>query len=234
MSTSHPIVSRDQWLAQRRELLREEKELTVLRDRLSAKRRGLPWVRVDEPYAFDTTSGKRTLLELFGGRTQLAVYHFMFAPEWEAGCKSCSFWADSFDHMAPHVAHRDVTFLAVSRAPLAKLQAFQQRMGWSFAWVSSFESSFNHDFGVSFTADQLAQGGLAYNLGTQQPHGPEMPGISVFARDGEQIFHTYSAYARGLDMMNVAYQWLDLVPKGRDEQADRPMAWLKLRDQYVG
>jgi predicted dithiol-disulfide oxidoreductase (DUF899 family) len=234
MSPSHPIVSRDQWLAQRRELLREEKELTAMRDRLSAKRRGLPWVKIDERYVFETTSGKRSLLDLFGGRTQLAVYHFMFAPEWEAGCKSCSFWADSFDHMTLHVAHRDVTFLAVSRAPLAKLQAFKQRMGWSFAWVSSFESSFNRDFGVSFTAEQLAQGELAYNLGTQQPGGPEMPGISVFARDGEQIFHTYSAYARGIDMMNAAYQWLDLVPKGRDEQEVRPMSWLKLRDQYVG
>ena len=227
------IVTRNEWLARRKELLDEEKRFTRLRDELSAKRRALPWVKVDARYVFQTESGQRTLHELFAGRGQLAVYHFMFAPEWEAGCKSCSFWADNFDHFGPHLAHRDVTFLAISRAPLATLLAYRKRMGWSFDWVSSFESDFNRDFGVTFTPAELAAGTIDYNFGKHKAYDGEMPGISIFARDGDEVFHTYSAYARGLDMMNAAYHWLDLVPKGRDEAEGHAMGWLRRRDEYV-
>ena len=233
MMNTKTIVTRNEWLARRKELLDEEKRFTRLRDELAAKRRALPWVEVDARYVFHTETGERTLPELFAGRGQLAVYHFMFDPEWEAGCKSCTFWADSFDHLGAHLAHRDVTFLAISRAPLAKLLAYKKRMGWTFDWVSSFESEFNHDFGVTFTPAELATGTIGYNYGKHKAYTAEMPGISVFARDGDEVFHTYSAYARGIDMVNPAYQWLDLVPRGRDEGEGQAMAWLRRRDEYV-
>jgi predicted dithiol-disulfide oxidoreductase (DUF899 family) len=225
-------VSREEWLKARTRLLEKEKEFTRARDRLSAERRALPWVRVDQPYVFRGPNGEVTLSELFSGRSQLVVYHFMFQPDWDAGCKSCSFWADNFERIVLHLAQRDVTLLAVSRAPLAKLTAFAKRLGWSFPWVSSLGSSFNQDFGVSFTPEQVATGEVHYNYRASRAWGEEMPGISVFAKaeDGS-VFHTYSTYARGLDMLNVAYHYLDLVPKGRDE-ADGPMKWLRLRDAY--
>jgi predicted dithiol-disulfide oxidoreductase (DUF899 family) len=232
MTNTHRTArSKEEWLAARTELLVREKELTRLRDRLAEQRRHLPWLEVEKTYVFEGARGRMTLPDLFDGRSQLVVYHFMFGPDWEAGCKSCSFWADNFDRIVVHLAQRDVTFAVVSRAPLAKLRAFAERLGWSFEWVSSLGTDFNFDFGVSFSARQVAQGEIPYNYAMHRAHGTEMPGISVFVRDGETVFHTYSCYARGLDMMNTAYHYLDLVPRGRDE-GDGPMAWLKLRDQY--
>ena len=231
--TDHQIVSRTEWIEARRRLLAEEKEFTRQRDQLSQARRQLPWVRVDKPYVFDTTSGKRTLSELFAGRSQLVVYHFMFGPDWEAPCKSCSFWADNFERNVVHLNARDVSMIAVSRTPLAKLAAFRQRMGWTFAWASSGESDFNFDYGVSFRPDDKA---VSYNYAPKTSAITELPGISVFCKDASgAVFHTYSCYARGLDLMNTAYQYLDLVPKGRDE-ADlaHSMAWVRFRDSYGG
>jgi predicted dithiol-disulfide oxidoreductase (DUF899 family) len=227
----HQTVSREQWLAARRALLADEKEFTRWREQLSARRRELPWLRVEQNYTFDGPSGKRTLPELFAGRSQLVVYHFMFGPEASAGCRGCSFWADSFDGSTAHLAQRDVTLVAVSRGPLPKLQAFAKRMGWSFPWFSSTDSAFNFDYGVSF--DESAHE-KSYNYGSQKPQGSEMPGISVFVRaQNGDVFHTYSCYARGIDMMNVTYQYLDLVPKGRDEAAlSSPTAWLRHHDEY--
>lgn len=229
--TNDRVRSKKEWIAARKELLAREKELTRLRDRVSEQRRRLPWVAVEKRYVFDGERGETTLADLFAGRSQLVVYHFMFGPDWEVGCKSCSFWADNFDGIIPHLEQRDVAFAVVSRAPLAKLRAFAERLGWSFEWVSSLRSDFNFDFGVSFSPEEIATGEIPYNYGVQRAFGEEMPGISVFFREGETVFHTYSCYARGLDMMNTAYHYLDLVPKGRDE-ADGPMAWLRLRDQY--
>ena len=225
--------SKDEWLKARKQLLAKEKELTSLRDSLSAERRALPWLRVEKSYLFDTPKGQKTLVELFDGRSQLVMHHFMFAPEWEAGCKSCSFWAESFDRVPIHLAHRDVTFLAVSRAPLEKLQAYARRFGWSFPWVSSAPSDFNFDFNVSFRPEELRSGRAVYNYGPLQYGESDMPGVSVFAKDGSgAVFHTYSAFARGIDALNVAYQYLDLVPKGRDEDDDEAMSWLRRRDEY--
>lgn len=225
--------SKDEWLAARKQLLAKEKELTRMRDRLAAERRALPWLRVEKRYLFDTPKGRQTLAELFDGRSQLAMYHFMYAPEWEAGCKSCSFWAESFDHIPVHLAHRDVTFLAVSRAPLETVQGYARRLGWSFPWVSSAPSDFNYDFNVSFRPEELKSGKAVYNYEPLRQLGEtDLAGVSVFAKDGSgAVFHTYSAFARGIDALNVAYQYLDLVPKGRDE-GDQPMGWLRRRDEY--
>ena len=230
----HSIVSRSTWLEARRALLAREKELTRQRDELSAARRALPWVRVEEAYQFDTVEGSRTLAELFGGKSQLLMYHLMFGPESEAACKSCSFWADNFNGITAHLAQRDVRMIAVSRGPVPKLQTFARRMGWSFPWVSSLGSRFNFDFGVSFTPEELSTGQIAYNYGKHGAHTSEMPGISVFARDaGGNVFHTYSCYSRGIEAMNGAYQYLDLLPRGRDEEGlPFPMAWLRHHDQY--
>ncbi|MGQ0677117.1 MAG: DUF899 domain-containing protein [Rhodospirillales bacterium] len=235
MIENHRIVGRDQWLAARKQLLAKEKEFTKARDRLSQERRALPWVRVDQDYAFDGPEGRETLGQLFAGKSQLAVYHFMFDPGWEAGCKGCSFWADSFERNVVHLAHRDVTLVAISRAPLPKLEAFKQRMGWTFKWVSSAGNDFNYDYHVSFAPEQPANGNAEYNYGPRTGNMPELPGLSVFYKDAKgAVFHTYSCYARGLDMLNAAYQFLDLVPKGRDE-ADLPytMAWVRHRDSYA-
>jgi len=231
---SHNIVSREQWLDARTRLLAREKEFTRARDRLSQERRELPWVRVDKTYMFDGPQGKESLADLFAGRSQLVVYHFMFAPDWEAGCKSCSFWADNFERNVVHLAHRDVTLIAVSRAPMSKLESFKRRMGWTFKWVSSADGDFNFDYHVSFTPDSLAGGEASYNYAPRTTSLTELPGISVFYKDADgSIFHTYSCYARGLDMMNAAYHYLDLVPKGRDEaDLGHPMAWLRHRDSY--
>ena len=230
----HKIVSREEWIAARKALMTREKELTQAREALSRQRRELPWVKVDKDYVFDGPDGKVTLGDLFKGRPQLVVQHVMFAPEWDAACKSCSFWVDGFERMVPHLAARDTTMVAVSRAPLAKLEAFKQRMGWTFDWVSSGTNDFNYDYGVSFTQGQIDAGDAKYNYGTTPLYGPELPGISVFFRDDKGIvFHTYSTFARGLDMMNAAYHYLDLTPLGRHEEGlPYPMDWVRLRDQY--
>lgn len=230
----HTVVSREDWIAARKKLLAEEKALTRARDRLSQQRRELPWVRIDKPYRFDSPEGRRTLGELFAGRSQLVVYHFMFDPSWEVGCKSCSFWADNFDGIVVHLNQRDVSFVAASRAPLSRIEPFKRRMGWRFPWVSSAPSDFNYDYRVSFTPEERARGDIDYNYGPQQIKDPERPGISVFYKNGAgEIFHTYSCYARGLDMMNTAYHYLDLVPKGRDEDGlPHFSAWLRLHDSY--
>ena len=225
----HRIVSRDQWLQERTAFLAKEKEMTKLRDRLSAERRDLPWVRVEKTYAFDTPTGRQTLADLFDGRSQLIVYHFMFAPEDDVGCKSCSFWADNFNPNVIHLNARDVSFAAVSRAPLDKLEAYRERMGWNFHWVSSGATDFNFDYGVSFKPEQ--QGEDVYNYGTLAPRIADREGLSIFAREDGSIFHTYSAYARGIDLVNTAYNYLDLVPRGRDE-GDQGQAWVRRHDEY--
>jgi predicted dithiol-disulfide oxidoreductase (DUF899 family) len=227
----HRVVSREEWIAARKQLLAKEKDFTRLRDRLSAERRSLPWVRVENGYVFDTLHGRRTLPDLFDGRSQLVVYHFMFDPAWETPCKSCSFWADNFERNVVHLANRDVTLIAASRASLAKLEAFKKRMDWTFTWVSSGGNDFNFYYGVSFRPDDAGQ--ATYNYAPKSSNMTELPGISVFYKDaGGAVFHTYSAYARGLDMMNAAYHYLDLVPKGRDEAGAHPQAWVRYRDSY--
>ena len=228
------VVSRDEWLAARKQHLSKEKEFTRLRDKLSAERRELPWVKVEKNYVFDAPKGRETLADLFDGRSQLIVYHFMFGPEWEQGCPSCSFLSDHIDGSIAHLAHRDVTFVVVSRAPLPKIEAFKKRMGWRFKWVSSYGNDFNFDYHVSFTKDDMAKGKVYYNYEKNEFPSDEGPGISVFYKDGRgEIFHTYSSYARGLDILVGAYNYLDLVPKGRDE-AELPwtMAWIRHHDKY--
>jgi predicted dithiol-disulfide oxidoreductase (DUF899 family) len=227
------IGTREKWLAQRLELLAQEKELNRRRDELAAARRRLPWVPVERDYRFEGADGTRTLAELFDGCSQLAVYHFMFGPDWEEGCPSCSFWADNYDGVTTHLAHRDVRLVAVSRAPYATLAAYRDRMGWSFPWYSSDDNGFNVGFHVSFTAEQQERG-AEYNYAPSPNPPEEAPGLSVFASDGSgAVFHTYSTYARGLDPFNTAYQLLDLVPKGRDEDGlPWSMAWLRRHDAY--
>jgi predicted dithiol-disulfide oxidoreductase (DUF899 family) len=230
---SHSVVSHDEWLAARTRFLAREKEFTRLRDELSRERRDLPWERIEKPYVFDTPSGRETLVQLFGERSQLVVYHFMFGPDWAEGCPSCSFWADSFNGVDSHLRQRDVSFVAISRAPVAQIEAFRQRMGWSFKWVSSGSTDFNFDFGVSFTPEQVKSGAGFYNYGNQKV-GAEMPGFSAFCRDARgTVFHTYSAYGRGIDLLNTAYNILDLAPKGRDEAGLKsPGAWIRHHDRY--
>ncbi len=232
--TGHEIVSREEWVAARKELLTKEKESTRQRDALSAERRKLPWVKVDKPYVFDGPRGKETLVELFENRSQLIVYHFMFSPEWDEGCPHCSFWADNFNGLGVHLNHRDVTLVAVSRAPLAKIEQFKKRMGWSFKWVSSFQSDFNFDYQVSFTPEQIRSGSVLYNYEKTNMDIADREGVSVFYKDERgAVFHTYSSYARGIDMLNTAYHYLDLVPKGRDEDAlEFTQAWVRHHDRY--
>jgi predicted dithiol-disulfide oxidoreductase (DUF899 family) len=230
----HQVVTANEWIASRKELLRKEKEFTRLRDELSRQRRELPWERVEKEYVFDTPSGKEMLAGLFAGRSQLIVYHFMFGPGWEQGCPSCSFLADHLDGAAVHLANRDVTLVVVSRAPLAQIEAFKKRMGWRFKWVSSYGSDFNHDYHVSFTKDELAKGKVYYNYNLGEFPSEEAPGASVFHKDATGgLFHTYSSYARGLDILVGAYNYLDLVPKGRDEDSlDFTMSWVRHHDRY--
>jgi predicted dithiol-disulfide oxidoreductase (DUF899 family) len=261
--TKHTIGTREEWLAARLALLEEEKELTRRSDRLARRRRELPWVRIEEDYRFETDKGSVSLAELFAGRSQLLVYHFMFGPEYTAGCPSCSAIADGFDGIAVHLANHDVTLAAVSRAPLAKLQAYKRRMGWTFPWASSFGSDFNADFSVGFTEEQQRQGGIEYNFRREAPapeplagtttqerrsrgsEGPvaelaattgtdvatyarERPGVSAFVLDDGAVYHTYSAYARGLDGLWSMYQWLDRAPLGRNETG----VWWRRHDEY--
>jgi predicted dithiol-disulfide oxidoreductase (DUF899 family) len=230
----HQIVSRDEWLTARRALLAKEKNHTRHGDLLGAERRALPWVKVDKSYVFDTPGGKKTLGELFGGRSQLVVYHFMFGPDWEEGCPSCSFLCDHLDGTVAHLAQRDVALIAVSRAPLSRIEPFKKRMGWRFDWVSSFGSDFNRDYHVSFTPEELATGKVAYNFGQDGFPAEEAHGISVFHRNAAgEIFHTYSAYARGAEPVVGTYSLLDMVPKGRDEDSlPWTMAWVRHHDRY--
>jgi len=232
--TDRPVVSRDQWTAARRRLLVEEKEFLRLRDQLSQERRELPWEKVEKHYVFEGGAGKETLADLFAGRHQLIIYHFMFAPDWDTGCKSCSFWAYNFNGIVAHLQQRDVSLAAVSRAPIAKLRSFAARLGWTFKWVSSGDTDFNYDYHVSFRPDEVARGAAEYNYAPYQGSTTDLPGFSVFFKDDSgSLFHTYSTYARGLDPMNAAYQLLDLVPKGRDEaRLPNSMAWVKLHDLY--
>jgi predicted dithiol-disulfide oxidoreductase (DUF899 family) len=228
---NHRVVSRDEWIAERKRLLAREKELTRLGDQIAQERRALPWVRIDKTYTFDTQAGPRSLAELFEGRRQLLVQHFMLAPDWGQGCKNCSYMADHTDPTTLHLAQRDVTFVAVSRAPLAEIEHFRQRMGWKFPWVSSHGNDFNRDFHVSFTAEELAIGEADYNFG-RTPPGEEMPGISAFWKeDSGEVFHTYSTYGRGVEVMMHTYRLLDLTAKGRDENG-HGMGWVRHHDRY--
>jgi predicted dithiol-disulfide oxidoreductase (DUF899 family) len=228
------IVTRDEWLAARRELLVREKAMTRAHDALAAERRRLPMVKVGKTYVFDTPAGRRTLAELFDGRSQLIVYHFMMAPDWVEGCPSCSFLADHIDGSAVHLAHRDVTLIAISRAPIANIEAFRRRMGWRFAWASSLGNDFNHDYAVSFTDEEIQSGRAVYNFGTAGFPLNEAPGLSVFYKDGAGgVHHTYSTYARGGEAVIGAYHYLDFVPKGRDEAGLAfTMSWVRHHDRY--
>lgn len=230
----HDVVSNERWIEARKALLAKEKEFTRMRDAISKERRKLPWERVDKEYVFDGPGGKETLADLFDGRSQLLVYHFMYGPDWTEGCKSCSFLADHFNPAIPHLRQRDVTMVAVSRAPLEILEAFKKRMGWSFKWVSSLANDFNRDYQVSFTEEELEKGDVYYNYARQGFPSTEAPGVSVFYKDENgEVFHTYSSYQRGLDMFITAYHYLDLVPKGRDEGGlSYTMEWLRLHDEY--
>jgi predicted dithiol-disulfide oxidoreductase (DUF899 family) len=227
------VVSRDEWLIARKDLLTREKELTRLRDEVSRHRRALPWVKIDKEYGFDGPDGKETLADLFAGRSQLIVYHFMLGPGWEEGCKSCSFLADHFDGANWHLPHRDVTFVVISRAPLAEIQSYQKRMSWRFKWLSSRRNDFNFDNHVSFTEEDEKKGKVYYNYATQEFISDELPGLSVFYKDENgNVFHTYSTYARGLDILVGTYNFLDLVPKGRDENPDSTMDSVRRHDEY--
>jgi predicted dithiol-disulfide oxidoreductase (DUF899 family) len=238
-ATSKPenskVVPPAEWLAARKELLKKEKEFTRLRDELSRERRELPWEKVEKAYAFDGPKGKETLADLFGGRSQLAVYHFMFGPGWKEGCPSCSFIADHINASAVHLAARDVRMVVVSRAPLPEIEAFQKRMGWRFHWVSSYGTDFNFDYQVSATKEEIAKGDVYYNYAIGKFPSEERPGTSVFYKDqAGNVFHTYSSYGRGLDILIGAYNWLDLMPKGRDEEGlPHGMAWVRHHDKYV-
>lgn len=228
------VVSEAEWLVARKDLLTREKELTRLRDEVSRHRRELPWTRITKEYVFDGPSGKETLTDLFDARSQLIVYHFMLAPGWKEGCKSCSYLADHFDGANWHLPHREVTFVAVSRAPLSEIQAYQHRMGWRFKWLSSHGTDFNFDYHVSATEGEQAKGKMYYNYEIQEWVNEEMPGLSVFYKDENgDLFHTYSTYGRGLDILVGTYNFLDLVPNGRDEEhLAFTMDWVRRHDEY--
>lgn len=231
---NHPVVSREAWLEARKALLLREKEHTRARDRLNQDRLALPWVKVDKTYMFDTPAGRKSLADLFDGRSQLMIYHFMLGPDWTAGCSGCSFLADHFDGARQHIIHHDVNLVAVSRAPLSKIEAYRQRMGWSFPWVSSNGSDFNYDYHVSYTPEDLAGDRINYNfqqIGVAQGHD-ELPGMSCFYKDDSgQVFHTYSSYARGMEEAIGALMLLDRAPKGRNEATT--MNWVRRHDEYA-
>jgi predicted dithiol-disulfide oxidoreductase (DUF899 family) len=230
---NHPVVPKAQWIAERKALLAREKELTRLRDQIASERRALPWEHIDKDYVFEAPEGRRSLADLFEGRRQLLVQHFMLGPGWAQGCPSCSYMADHIGGMQVHLEHRDVTVLVVSRAPLAEIERFRQRMGWQFRWVSSNGSDFNYDFGVSFTPEERAKGDVNYNFSMRAFPSEEAPGVSVFYKDDAgEVFHTYSTYGRGVEVMMGTYNMLDLTPKGRDEQAGHGMAWVRHHDRY--
>ena len=230
--TNNKVVPHEQWIEARAAFLNREKQFTRARDELTRQLRELPWEAVEKDYVFNGPDGKETLAELFDGRSQLIVYHFMFGPDWDAGCPHCSFWADNFDPVIVHMNQRDVSMVAVSRAPYTRLAAYRKRMGWSFKWLSSAGTSFNFDYGVSFTDDERERGEALYNFRKGDPGVSEREGFSVFYKDAAaKLFHTYSAYARGIDLQNTAYNYIDLVPKGRDE-GGRSQYWVRRRDEY--
>ena len=238
---THKVVSHDEWVAVRKKHLAKEKEFTRLRDQLSRERRELPWELVEKDYAFEGEGGRVSLHDVFGGRSQLVVYHAMFNPDtagpntdWttDAACFACSFWMDNLNGVSVHLNHRDITIVAVSRAPYPAIAAYKKRMGWTFPWFSSAGSDFNFDYHVSFGPDDLKAGKVEYNYRLIPWSGSEAPGISVFLKDGGAIYHTYSTYERGLDMLNVAYHYMDLVPKGRDEGDGGMHGWLRRHDEY--
>lgn len=230
----HEVTTQEKWLSARKELLAQEKEFTRQRDELSRRRRELPWVRVEKNYVFETPEGKQSLSDLFDGRSQLIIYHFMLGPGWEEGCKSCSFVADHIDGTLPHLEHRDVTLRVVSRAALPEIEAFKKRMGWKFKWASSNGNDFNFDYHVSFSKEELAEGKVYYNYGKSEFGAEEAPGISVFYKDEKgEIYHTYSSYARGVEPIVGAYNYLDMAPKGRDEDGLAfSMSWVRHHDRY--
>src|SRR5258708_6447845 len=231
----HQVVSQEKWIVARKALLTKEKVFTKLRDRLNQERRNLPWVKVEKDYVFDGPKGRERLADLFGKKSQLIVWHFMFGPDWAEGCSHCSLWADSFNGNVVHMAARDTTMLAISRAPLKKIAPFKKRMGWNFKWVSSFNSDFNYDYQASFGPEDFKRGRAIYNYREIKPFSDELHGVSVFYRDKlGDIYHTYSTYARGVDMLNNAYQFLDLTAKGRDEDwsSDHPSYWVRHPDKY--
>ena len=232
--TTHRITSREEWIRARLQHLAREKEFTRQRDELSRERRDLPWAKVDKTYMFDGSGGPVTLADLFEGRSQLIVQHFMFDPSWDEGCKSCSFWVDNFDGVVVHLNHRDVSFALVARAPIETLEAYRRRMGWRVRWVSSLHTDFNRDYHVTFAPEELEKGQVYYNYTTRAFPVAEGPGLSVFHKDTDgALYHTYSCYAHGLDMLNGAYHLLDLVPKGRDEaRLPSSMQWLRHHDRY--
>jgi predicted dithiol-disulfide oxidoreductase (DUF899 family) len=234
MMTNHAIVTREKWLEARRDLLAAEKDLMRRSDQVAQLRRQLPWIRVEKPYIFDGPHGRQALAELFDGRQQLVVQHFMLKPGAEQGCASCSYMADHTDGMTVHLAHRDVTFVAISRAPFAEIERFRRRMGWRFKWLSSFGTRFNYDFRVSFTPEEMAKGKVPYNYGTWPHASEELPGLSVFWKDDAgDVFHTYSTYGRGVEVMMGTYRLLDLTPKGRDEGGtSHKMKWVRHHDRY--
>lgn len=230
----HTVLSREEWIEARKTLLAKEKNLTLLREEVSKARRNLPWVKVDSDYVFEGADGEETLSDLFDGLSQLIIYHFMFGPDWEEGCKSCSYMADHFNPAITHLNARDISMVVISNGPLKKLEAFKARMDWSFKWLSSMNSSFNQDYGVTFSKNDIDSGTVHYNYKDQAFPMTEAPGVSVFIKDDEgAIYHTYSAFARGLDPMLTAYQYMDLVPKGRDEsELPFSMAWVHHHDRY--
>jgi predicted dithiol-disulfide oxidoreductase (DUF899 family) len=232
LTEQHTVVVHDEWIDARKALLAKEKEFTRLRDQLSRERRELPWERVEKEYVFNGPDGEQSLADLFDGRSQLVVYHFMFDPDaqWDEACKHCSFWADNFDPVIVHLNARDVTMVAVSRAELDKITRYRERMGWSFNWLSSHGSDFNFDYAVSFGADELEA--PVFNYGTLKPGFGDREGVSVFVRDGNEVFHAYSTYGRGIDMLNTAYHYLDIVPKGRGEEGGPPQQWVRRHDEY--
>ena len=232
---AHKVVSQEEWVDARKAHLAKEKEFTRLRDELSQQRRDLPWVKVEKDYVFEGPDGKQSLADLFDGRSQLIVQHFMYGPDWEEGCPSCSFWADGYNGFITHLEHRDITMVVASNAPLSSLDAYKKRMNWSFKWVSSMGSDFNRDFQVTFTPEEVEKGELYYNYRIGRFPSQEGPGASAFYRDDDgAVYHTYSCYSRGLDMLNAAYHYMDIAPKGRDEGGlPYSMAWLKRHDQYA-
>jgi predicted dithiol-disulfide oxidoreductase (DUF899 family) len=229
------VVSPKEWLVARKKLLTKEKKFSKLRDQLNLERRKLPWVKIEKDYVFEGPSGKVTLGDLFGGKSQLLIYHFMFGPGWEEGCAHCSFWADHYDSVSHHIGQRDTAFAVISRAPMKEIEPFKKRMGWKFKWVSSFATDFNFDFNVSFTPEQIKSGALPYNYGKIKMKIDELQGVSAFYRDKNgDIYHTYSSYARGIDLMNNTYNFLDLTAKGRDEDPEASQNWVRYHDQYKG
>ena len=227
------VVSQKAWIAARKKLLVKEKQFSKLRDQMAAERRKLPWVKIEKDYVFDGPDGKVSLGALFCGKSQLVIYHFMFGPGWGEGCPHCSFWADHYDSVSHHISQRDTAFAVVSRAPLKEIEPFKKRMGWKFKWVSSNKTDFNFDFNVSFTPEQIRSGVLPYNYGKFKMEIDELQGVSAFYRDSDgQVYHTYSSYARGIDLLNTTYNFLDLTAKGRDENPEHSQDWVRHHDKY--